>query len=415
MGRAINKLTAMAVSKLREPGYHGDGAGLYLQITRSGARSWIFKYTRGGRAREMGLGSAHTISLAEARELAKRQRLLLLEGEDPIEVREADRRAKELAAAKRLSFDECVKQFIAGQAEGWKNPKHRDQWQNSLATYASPYIGALPVADVDTGLVLKCLEPIWTTKTETATRLRGRIERVLSWAKTRGYRTGENPARWKGHLEHSLAKPDKLAKVKHHPALPYADAAVFMTALRKQPGVAARALEFAILTAARTGEIIGARWDEIDRDAKVWTVPADRMKMGAEHRVPLCARANEILDDVERLRTTGDYVFPGLKEGKPLSNMAMLKLLERMERADLTVHGFRSTFRDWAAELTNFPRWMAEKALAHLVGDESERAYQRGDLLEKRRRMMDSWAKFCAKERNDAENIVPLRDSKTAA
>ncbi|MDT3669515.1 MAG: integrase arm-type DNA-binding domain-containing protein [Aromatoleum sp.] len=413
MGREIEKLKALTVSKAKKPGYLSDGGGLYLQISPSGSKSWIFKYTRHGRAREMGLGPLHTVTLAEARELAVRQRKVLLRGDDPIDIRDAERRGRELEAAKHLTFDECAKQYIEGQASGWKNPKHRDQWENTLATYASPHIGTVSVADVDTGLVLKCLEPIWSSKTETATRLRGRIEKVLDWAKTRGYRTGENPAQWKGHLEHSLAKPNKISKVTHHAALPYQQIGAFMAELRKEAGIAAKALEFTILTACRTGEVIGATWSEIDRESKLWIVPGERMKMGAEHRVPLCARALKILDEVDPLRTKDGYIFPGLKEGKPLSNMAMLALLDRMGRGDLTVHGFRSCFRDWAAETTGFPREICEKALAHLVGDESERAYQRGDLLEKRRRMMDTWSRFCAKQRPEGE-VVPMRSNSAA-
>ncbi|MGH8040594.1 MAG: tyrosine-type recombinase/integrase, partial [Rudaea sp.] len=286
----------------------------------------------------------------------------------------------------------------AAHKSGWKNEKHAAQWTSTLDTYAYPVIGKLPVAAIDTVLVMKVLEPIWTTKTETATRVRGRMESVLDWATVRGYRDGENPARWKGHLDHLLPKRSKVKKVQHHPALVYAKAPAFLSELRAQEGTAARALEFLILTACRTNEVIGARWNEFDLAEKTWTVPAERMKAGKEHRVPLSAQALKIIKDL-RKQVQGEFVFPGLHEGNPLSNMAMLELLKRMERNALTVHGFRSTFRDWVGETTNYPREVAEAALAHTIKDKAEAAYARGDLFAKRRRMFDDWAGYLATRR----------------
>jgi len=284
--------------------------------------------------------------------------------------------------------------------------KHKEQWPNTLNTYAGPVFGSLPVQAIDVGLVMKALEPIWQTKPETASRLRGRIEAVLDWATAREYRKGENPARWRGHLDKLLPARSKVRKVEHHSALPYDELADFIVALRGQEGVASRALEFLILTAARTGEVIGARWDEVDLEEKIWVVPAARMKAGREHRVPLSAAAVAVLEEMSEIRES-DFVFPGGKKGKPLSNMAMLAVLKRMERSELTAHGFRSSFRDWAAEQTNFPHEVAEMALAHTVGDKVEAAYRRGDLFQKRQQIMEAWARFCLTTRSQAE-VVPI-------
>ncbi|HJV76589.1 MAG TPA: tyrosine-type recombinase/integrase [Noviherbaspirillum sp.] len=427
MGRAINKLSAMKVNRLDEPGYYGDGAGLYLQISPFRTKSWIFKYTLNGRSREMGLGSIHDFTLAEARELAMAQRKLLKEKIDPIEARDAKNQARLLEAAKRITFDECVEKYIDTHRTGWKNAKHIEQWENSLATYARPNIGKLSVADIDTGLVLKCLEPIWSTKTETATRVRGRIEKVLDWATTRGYRQGENPARWKGHLEHNLPTPNRISKVVHHPALPFIEVGSFVQALRQRSGSAASALELAILTAVRSGEVRGATWSEIDMDRGIWTIPSERMKMKTEHRVPLSKRALEILEKMKAVAESTaptSLVFPSPR-GKKLSDMTLTAVIRRMNEGDapkwidpktgaqVVPHGFRSSFRDWAAEDTNYPRWLAEKALAHLVGDETERAYQRGDLLEKRRQLMEDWATYCNTEHKPRE-VVQIMSSAAA-
>lgn len=396
MARQVDRLKPLNVERLKEPGYYPDGGGLYLQISPSLSKSWIFRFTLSGRAREMGLGPYPTIGLAEARGKANDCRRQLLDGIDPIESRNAERQARKLAAASMMTFDECAKAYISSHRAGWKNAKHADQWENTLRDYVSPVFGSVPVGSVDTGLVMRALERdnLWTVKAETASRLRGRIENILSWATVRGYRSGDNPARWKGHLEELLPHKSKVARTEHHPALPYSEIGGFFVTLREQEGIAAKALEFTTLTAARTGEVIGAQWGEIDFAEKVWTVPAERMKAKKEHRVPLCARALSILDELRQV-SVGDFVFPGRSEGTALSNMAMLQLLRRMGRDDLTVHGFRSTFRDWAAERTNYPREVAEMALANAVSDKVEAAYRRGDLFDKRRRMMEEWQRFC--------------------
>ncbi len=395
MKRQLLRLSQKAVVNKKTPGYYPDGGNLYLQVSESGTKSWLFRFALNGKERWAGLGPLHTIGLADARAAAVECRKLLLAKIDPIEARKAKQAGAALDAAKSISFDECAAAYIKAHRAGWKNAKHAEQWENTLATYCGPIFGALPVQGVDTGLVLKALEPIWTTKHETATRLRGRIESVLDWAKTRNYRSGENPAVWHGHLKNQLANISKRRSVKHHPALPYDEMGAFIASLRKQEGIAARALEFTILTAARTGEVIGAMPAEFDLDAALWTIPAGRMKAEKEHRVPLSPRAVEIIREMAKAHK-GEFVFPGGKKGKPLSNMAMLELLKRMERGDLTVHGFRSTFRDWASERTSYPREVCEMALAHTVSDQVEAAYRRGDLFEKRGRLMAEWAKFCA-------------------
>jgi integrase len=360
-----------------------------------------------GRAREMGLGAEHTVTLAEVRAKATDCRKLLLAKVDPIEARDAAAASSALDAARSITFTECATAYIKAHRAGWKNAKHAEQWTNTLETYCGRVFGALPVQGVDTGLVLKALEPIWTEKPETATRVRGRIESVLDWATSRGYRAGDNPARWRGHIDNLLPALKKKLRVKHHAALPFDQMGAFMAVLRSQEGTAARALEFLILTAARTGEVIGAKWDEIDLRTALWTVPSERMKAGNEHRVPLSPRTVAIIRELEKAHQ-GDYVFPGQKEGAPLSNMAMLELLKRMERADLTVHGFRSTFRDWAAERTNYPREVCEMALAHTVSNQVEAAYRRGDLFTKRVALMREWAKHCD-QTGRAAKVIPIK------
>ncbi|WP_233829223.1 tyrosine-type recombinase/integrase [Paraburkholderia sp. ZP32-5] len=395
MAHAINKLSATKIGKLTKPGFHGDGGGLYLQITQGGVKSWLFRYMKNGKARGMGLGPLHTVSLADARVLALAARKQLLEGVDPLDAKEQQRASSKATAAKSKTFDECAEAYIEAHRSGWKNAKHADQWTNTLDTYASPHFGSLVVSAIDTALVMKALEPIWTEKTETASRVRGRIESVLDWATVRGYRSGENPARWKGHLDHLLPKRSKVQKVEHHAALPYSDAPAFMVELRKLDNTGAKALELLILTATRTNEIIGARWDEFDLSAAIWTIPAERMKAGKEHRVPLSKAAIRIVKAMKSVRQN-EYVFPGQREQSPLSNMALLQLLKRMERSDLTAHGFRSTFRDWVGETTHYPREVAEAALAHLLKDKAEAAYARGDLFTKRAAMMADWANYLA-------------------
>jgi integrase len=394
MARTIGKLTALAVQRAKPRGYYGDGGGLFLQVSATGAKSWVFRFKEAGRLHEMGLGPVHTVGLAEARERARECRRMRLDGLDPIASRKAARTQAKLDAAKAMTFQQCAERYIAAHRAGWRNGKHRDQWSSTLATYVNPIFGALPVQAIDTALVMKAIEPIWSEKPETASRVRGRIEAILDWATARAFRAGENPARWRGHLENLLPKRAKVRRVKHHAALPFAEIGAFMAELRQQEGAAGRALQFAILTAGRTGEVIGARWDEVDLAEQLWTVPAARMKAGKEHRVPLSDAALAILEDLQKVRH-GDFVFPGGRAGRSISNMAMAMTLRRMGRRELTVHGFRSTFRDWASERTGFPREVAEMALAHTVADAVERAYRRGDLFQKRRQLMGAWAKFC--------------------
>jgi integrase len=412
MARTVGKLTALKVGRPLKPGMYADGAGLYLQVTGAGAKSWIFRFSLHGKAREMGLGSLSAVSLADARSRAAECRRLRQDGIDPIEARKAQRQQAALDAAKSLTFKEASASYIASHKAGWRNEKHASQWENTLATYAEPVLGALSIQAVDTNLVLRVLEPIWKTKSETASRVRGRIEAIVDWAKIRGLRQGENPARWRGHLDHLLPAKAKVRRVKHHAALPYAELPDFISKFRAQEGVAARALEFTILTAARTGDTIGAVWDEVNTSEKVWAVPGERMKAGKEHRVPLSSRALAILRDEHDVRTS-DYVFAGGKAGRPLSNMAMTEVLRRMGRGDVTVHGFRSTFRDWAAERTNFPSEVVEMALAHVVGNKVEAAYRRGDLFDKRRRLMAEWASYCNTPAASArDKVVPMRGSR---
>ncbi|MBG6222817.1 integrase arm-type DNA-binding domain-containing protein [Janthinobacterium sp. CAN_S1] len=401
----MEKLTALAVSRAKMPGYFGDGAGLYLQVSKTGTKSWIFRYTRERKKREMGLGAVHTVTLAEARGKARDCRALLLDGKDPLETRAADKLSDALDKARAITFSQCAAAYIAAHRGSWKNFKHAEQWENTLATYADPFIGELPVAAVDTGMVVKVLSPIWQEKTETATRLRGRIESILDWATVSKYRVGENPARWRGHLDNLLADPGKLGRVKHHAALPWQDIGEFMEELRQREGVSARAVEFVILTAARSGEVRGAVWEEIDLDYALWTIPAIRMKAGREHRIPLSAEAITLLKQLPRV---DKHIFPGSRKATPLSDMSLTAVLRRMGRNEITVHGFRSTFRDWCSEsvANSFPREVCEHALAHSLPDKVEAAYRRGDLLEKRILLMQVWANYC--------NAVPAVASVTS-
>lgn len=394
---AIERLSAIKVRRTTAPGYYCDGGGLYLQV-HGGSRSWVYRYMIAGRTREMGLGPLHSVSLAEARIKAAAARKLKTDGVDPLEARRSEGERKRLAeaeaAAKRVTFKDAADRYIKAHSAGWKNAKHAAQWPSSLETYAYPVFGEVAVDLIDTGVVLKALEPIWLVKPETASRVRGRIESVLDWARVRGYRQGENPARWRGHLDHLLPARSRVRKVEHHAALPFAEVGAFMRVLRAQEGAAARALELTILTAARTSEVLGAAWREIDLEAKVWTVPAERMKARREHRVPLCPEAVKLLE-AQRKLATSELVFPGAKADAPMSNMAMLMLLRRMKRGDLTAHEFRSTFRDWAAELTTYPNEVVEMALAHTIGNNVEAAYRRGDLFERRRQLMADWGGYC--------------------
>jgi integrase len=416
MGRVKSAISERKAANLsKRDGMHavGDPPGLYLYVAGAG-RSWILRYTSPtGRRRDFGLGSYSDYTLAEAREKARAARKQALEGVDPIDEKRAGRDVLRAADAKRMTFSACVNAYIGAHGDGWRNPKHRQQWENTLETYAGPKIGNLDVALVDTPHLLKVLEPIWKEKTETATRLRGRIESVLSWATVRGYRSGDNPARWKGHLSELLANPSKVSKVEHLPALPYGEIGAFMVELRKQEGIGAAAVEFAILTAARSGEVRGATWDEIDFAGKAWKIPGERMKAGREHVVPLSDAAIAVLRKMEKQKTS-NYVFPGAKEDKPLSDMSLTAVLRRMKRDEITTHGFRSTFRDWAAELTAYPSEMAEMALAHRISDKVEAAYRRGNLFAKRVRMMNDWARYCATVAK-AANVLPLRKKKVTA
>lgn len=393
-------------------GMHHDGGGLYLAVKSADACSWVYRYQLDGRPHEIGLGAycptGGGVSLSRARELAAQYRTLKAEGIDPLKDREDRRAAAKAEAAKAITFKDAAERYIEAKKGEWKNAKHAWQWTATLKAFVYPKFGNRPVAEIGRADVLNALNPIWTEKAETASRVRGRIETVLDWATAAGYRTGDNPARWKGHLSHLLAKRSKVQKVVHHAALPYAEIGAFVIELRAREGVSAQCLEFVILTAVRTGEAIGAKWDEIDFRNAVWTIPAARMKADKEHRVPLSEPAMHILRELQKSANGSAFVFHSSDAGKPISNMAMLQTLRRMDHADLTVHGFRSTFRDWAAEQTNFPREIAESALAHSVRDKTEAAYKRGDVLKKRRLLMDAWARFSGAPAIEGK-ILPMR------
>ena len=394
MARKINRLNARAVATITKHGRHADGGGLYLSISPNGGRRWVFLYRWHGKPTEIGFGSARSVTLARARELAGQARGKLAEKINPKDSRKPTNGA---------TFGECADRLIGAMRPSWRNGKHAAQWEMTLREYAAP-LRRLPADKITTDDVLSVLKPLWNEKPETASRLRGRIERVLDAAKAQGLRSGENPARWRGHLDHLLAKRQRLTRG-HHPAMPYADVSAFMATLRKREGIAARALEFGILTAARSGEVIGARWVEFDLDGAVWTVPAARMKAGKEHRIPLAPRALKIVKDIVGL--SGEFVFPGGKPGRPLSAKALAKALRRMKVKNATVHGFRSAFRDWAAECTNFTNEVCEAALAHVIENKVEAAYRRGDLFDKRRKLMEAWAVYCAAPK--AGKVVAFR------
>jgi integrase len=414
------KLTAKRVERAKAPGRLHDGHGLYLQVVNANNKSWLLRFERDGRERWYGLGPLHTFNLKEARERARDARQLLHNGIDPIDHRKAQRAALAAAKAKAITFREAAQRYFDQHEGKWRNAKHRQQFLSTLKAYAYPVLGNMAVADIDTGLVLKVLEqkvgaergypagPLWQARPETASRLRGRIEVVLDWAGVRGYRSGDNPARWKGHLAEVLPARGQVAKVDHHAALPYAELPAFMMALRKREGVATKALEFAILVAARTSEVIGAQWDEIDLDAATWVIPGGRMKGGRQHTVPLSKHAIELLRELPT-EEDNHHVFVGPRAGSGLSNMAMTAALRRMGYRHVTVHGFRSSFRDWAAERTDYPNHVVEMALAHAVGDKVEAAYRRGDLLAKRRQLAEAWARFCAAPVVTGKTVVSIR------
>src|SRR5262245_9423177 len=416
MTRTLHRLSPTKVASAKTSGYVADGGNLYLRVAvgnRVGnkqpaiSRGWIFRFTMAGRTRDVGLGGYPTISLAKAREEAARFRRLVAAGIDPLEARNEERQAALAAAAKAINFEQCATAFIAAHQAGWRNEKHRQQWTNTLKSFAYPVFGATRVESIDTSLIMKVLQPIWASKPETAGRVRGRIERILDWAKVQGYRDGENPARLRGHLDNLLPKKSKVHKVQHHAALPYSDVGSFLAKLQGQTSISARALAFLILTATRTSETLEAVWDEIDLDRRIWVIPAKRMKADKEHRVPLSRFAISLLKEMRDIRLSA-YVFPGAKPGRPLSNMALAMLMRGMGYGHVTPHGFRSSFRDWAAERTSYPREVAEMALAHKIPDAVEAAYRRGDLFDKRRKLMEAWAAYCSSARVPAK-VVPFK------
>jgi integrase len=416
--RQKNRLTAVDIRNAKRDTC--DGQGLWLQVSpKFGTKSWLFRFTDPifKKADSMGFGAVDRVSLAKARELAQKARDVLAEGNNPRLERDAQRTAKRVETAKRMTFVACAGAYIRANEAGWKSAVHRAQWRSTfnetrrgsrVFPAATAAINDLPVAAIDVALVIKVLEPIWYATPESASRIRGRIERVLAWATVAGHRTGDNPARWGGNLNELLPAKNKIAKTEHHNAVPYRELPKFMADLRAKPGVSARALEFCVLTATRTGEVIGARWDEIDLETKVWSIPAKRMKSGRPHTVPLSNQALEIIANLPR---ECEYLFSGRAAGKPLSNMAMLELLRDMRGKGATVHGFRSSLRDWAGNETNFPREIAEAALAHVVGDETERSYRRSDALEKRRKLMSAWAAYCERALADRRNVISIRET----
>jgi integrase len=395
MTRKINRLNARAVATITKYSRHADGGGLYLSISPNGGRRWVFLYRWHGKPTEIGFGSARDVTLARARELAGRARAKLAEGINPKDARRT---------SKGATFGECADRLIEAMRPSWRNRKHVAQWEMTLRKYAAP-LRRLPVDNITTDDVLSVLKPLWNDKTETGSRLRGRIERVLDAAKAQGLRSGENPARWRGHLDQLLPKRQRLARG-HYAAMSYTDVPAFMADLQAHEATTALTLEFAILTAARSGEVLGACWVEFDLDRAVWTVPASRMKGGREHRVPLSRRALKIIKMMHETRDR-EFVFPGQKSDRPLSAMALNTVLHRMKVENATVHGFRSTFRDWAAECTHFPNEVCEAALAHVIENKAEAAYRRGDLFDKRRKLMEAWAAYCAMPK--AGKIVAFR------
>lgn len=395
-------LTASKVRAILKAGIYLDGDGLRLQVKKAGTKSWLFRYQLNGKTREMGLGSLRNVSLRQARFKAGQARQLLIQGIDPIAHKKANQH--KTANANTWTFDRCAEEFIKAKSHEWTNEKHTEQWRATIRQFCSPVLGSLPVNQINTGLVMQVIEPIWYEKTETASRVRGRIENILSWATVRGYREGMNPALWRGHIEHLLPNKNKTTQPKHHPAMPYQDVGAFMDEIKHKVSISAKALQLTILTATRTSEVIGAKWDEINSQTGVWTIPAQRMKANREHRVPLSKQALNLLDN---LPFKQDWLFPSVQDGKHISNMAMLKFLKRdMRHPTLTVHGFRSTFRDWCAEQTSYPRELAESALAHVLSDKTEAAYQRGDLLQRRQKLMQSWANYCTTVQVAAEIVT---------
>jgi integrase len=412
MPRVANRLTARKVETTKTPARLADGLGLYLIVEGEFSKNWVFEYQLNGKRTYMGLGSALDVSLADAREKRNEYRKLKANGVDPLQQKRAARAVQALTAAKAVTFKEAATQYMDANRAGW-DKRHALAWQSTLEQYAYPRFGDLPVGAVDEALVLAVLKPIWTTANVTATRLRGRIESVLDWAKAMKLREGENPARWRGHLEKLLLAPKRAHRIKHFDSMPFADVPAFMQDLRSQSDiVAAAAMEFLILTASRKSEVLKARWDEIDLNKAVWTVPAERMKKRVEHEVPLSKAAVDVLTRMQKSRIN-EYVFYATIRGtKRISDAVLGRLLEAMGREDGVPHGFRTSFRSWAGAKTNFPREVAEAALAHKVGDKSEQAYQRDNLIEKRRKLMSAWAEYCSKPAHTVkagDNVVAMR------
>lgn len=400
MKRKQSQLSAKKIDNLKKPGMYPDGGGLNIRVTESGSKNWVFRYRLHGKEKRQGLGSHPTVSLAEARIAAMESKQLLHKREDPISTKKEAERQRRVEAIKGKTFSEWAEKYIATHQSAWSNEKHINQWRNTLATYAYPVIGNLAVQDLGIEDILQVLEPLWESKTETATRVRQRIEKILDWAQTMGFRGGENPARWQGCLIHVLPSPTKIKKVRHHPAMAYSDLPAFYAELRKMDTQVAKVLAFLILTAARSSEALGARWDEISLEESRWEIPAERMKARRPHAVPLASKTVAILKEAALYSHNQPLVFPGLKGDKPLSDTALRKLLQA-SHPGLTLHGFRSTFRQWCAEQTGYAREVAEMALAHTIGSATERAYQRSDLYDKRHLLMTDWASFCGEYRSD--------------
>ena len=401
----LQRLTALSIARAKTPGYFSDSGGLYLQVARAGSRSWIFRYSLAGKRREMGLGPYPAISLAEARDRAREARSLAKGGRDPIEARNAQRAHQRLEEARSITWDQAVEQFLDAHERTWRNAKHRQQWRNTLTGYASPFIGNVSVASIGTPEVTKVLDTIWHEKPETASRVRGRIERVLDWAKVRGYREGDNPARWRGHLDKVFPKKSKIRRVEHHPAVAIDDAPAIYARLSEATGMAALALRFAILTAGRAGEILGAHWSEIDLREAIWTIPSARMKAGNAHRVTLSREALAVLKVAARYGVN-DRVFPSSRRGLPISSNSLINALQAAGGGNGTVHGLRSTFRDWCSERTPVSREVSEMALAHTIGNHVEAAYRRGELLKKRMALMEHWSQFLLTPQGS--NVLPM-------
>ena len=407
MAKLVKQLKDLQVKRLSKPGSYPDGEGLYIQIRDSGAKDWFYRYEIGGRGRKRGLGSYPTISLEKARDEALLCRQLRKEGIDPIDYYNDLATKKNLEKAKSTTFKECALAYIDTHKHGWRNEKHESQWRNTLETYAYPFIGNLPVQAIDIDLVMKVLEPIWFDKTETASRVRQRIENILDWATVRNLRQGDNPALWRGRLDKLLPKRSKIQKPKHFAAMDYRVLPEYFKSLREKDTIASKALAFTLLTATRNGEARAATRPELDDKANAWVIPDNRMKAGREHRIPLSKEASDIIKEMEPFKkVTVDFIFPGLAKGKPINEAALMKLLKK-DHPTLTIHGFRSSFRDWCAEQTNYPREVAEAALAHTIKDKTEAAYQRGDMFEKRRKLMNAWAEYCLNDKGNSE-VVPI-------